>query len=822
MDRDLEVSKRRPKPAAEARPLRRRWLQWLKWSVLAIALLVFADVVYAAVTLPSIPKGGFNPAQATMVYDMNGKEVGPLSGDVFRVPVGFKEIPEDLRNAYVASEDIRFYQHLGVDPRGIARALVTDIRAGEIREGGSTITQQVARMAFLSPKQNVNRKLQEMMLALLLERQYSKDEILTLYLNQAYLGNGAYGVGAGAQLYFSKSAADLTLGEAATLVGLTPSPERYNPLRDLQLATERRNVVLDRMVTAGYITTSQAEKEKAKPLKVRQGKPNLEYPHPWYMDAVREELETRYGLDDRMVDLMGLKVYTGLDVNAQTTAEKTIGGNGNFPKAPEGLEAAMAAIDPQTGEVRALIGGRHYSVQAGFNRATDLRRSPGSSIKPIISYAPAYEYAGMTPESKVDDSALDIGGWRPHNFDYKFHGEVTIREAARVSMNIPAIKLLDEVGVSKGRKFAEGLGLTFEPEDDSLTLALGGMSRGVSPLQMAAAYQAFANGGIYREPHLIVRVESIDGVIKVPAPESHQAMSPRTAYNVTDTLKTVIKSGTGTGASLPRPMAGKTGTSELPAIAEFEGKEGNTDAWFVGYTPDFAAAVWMGCDTTDRTHFLPPSVNGSTYPTRFWRQIASAALSNKPALEFPGPDGRMPKAPEPVQEEPQPEQKETTPPVVKDLTATPGSQPGSVTLSWKAEQVTGQAPENVQYYIYRGEGGQVVADQAHQVSSTTGTTAIDLPGKAGTYAYMVVAVDPKTGKQGTPSGVATVTVAETKPADGGTKPDDGGTKPSDGGTKPGDGGTKPGDGGTKPGDGGTGGSTGGTDSGGLIPPILKP
>jgi len=770
--------------------LRLRLGTLLKWGAALIAIGLMADILYALLTLPPLPAGGISPDRPSMVYAMDGTEIGPLS-DIFRIPVDIKEVPDHLINAYIASEDVRFHQHLGVDPRGILRALVTNLLAGEIQEGGSTITQQVVRMAFLTTKQTLNRKIQEAALALLLERQYTKQEILNMYLNQVYLGNGAYGVGAGAKLYFDKDVADLTLGEAAMLAGITPSPENYNPLLKPDIAERQRNIVLDRMVVAGYLTAEEAEAEKAKPLEIRQGRLDTVQRYPWYMEAVRRELRDRYHLDERVIDLMGLKIYTGLDPALQAAAEQAMEAR-IFPESvPDGLQGAFVAIDPRNGEVRALVGGRNKPVSGGFNRATDGRIAPGSAFKPVMVYAPAFEYAGLTPESKVEDTPININGWQPKNWDGQYRGTVTVREAARLSLNPPAVRMLQMVGLPRAKQMAQRLGIRFAEGDDSLTLALGAMQEGISPLQLAAAYQAFANGGYYYEPHLVTRVEAVDGVLKPKALEARRAMSSRTAYLVTDILQTVVQSGTGTGAKLDRPMAGKTGTVELPSSPEFTGLEGNAAAWFVGYTPDLVAAVWLGYDQIDPQHYLPSSINGSTYPTTLWRRIVGTALSGRPALAFPGVDGKpsgvaqrskpaAPQKPEP-QPEPEPEPVQLQP--VTGVTLLPGSSPGEVVLVW-----SGSLPENAQgrvaYRIFRGGVPNVPLDEAHTLATVTENLYVDHPPAGGTYYYRVAMVDLTTQTLGTPSApVGVVLLGPSLPGPGEGEGTPGtGNGPSDGGT----------------------------------------
>jgi membrane peptidoglycan carboxypeptidase len=337
----------------------------------------------------------------------------------------------------------------------------------------------------------------------------------------------------------------------------------------------------------------------------------------------------------------------------------------------------------------------------------------------------------VTPDTKVDDKPLDIAGWKPQNFDFKFRGQVTVREAASHSLNIPAINLLQRVGLEKSAGFAAQLGIPIAKEDRSLNLALGSMNRGINPLQLAGAYQAFANGGTYVQPHLITRVEAADGPLPAKPVETHRAMAPKTAYLVTDVLKTVVKEGTGVGALLNRPMAGKTGTVELPGIPEFQGKKGSAAAWFVGYTPDLVGAIWLGYDQTNQEHFLPPEVNGSTHPTRIWQQVVGAFLDGQPALPFPGPDGKLPQAAKPPAAvkppEPTPPQTEAPLPGIRGLTASPGIAPGTVDVRWDVD--AGQTGA-VAFQVARGTTPDVPMDRA--VALVPGSSFTDMPPGPGT------------------------------------------------------------------------------------------
>jgi len=755
-------------------------------GALAFALWLLFCLGSALWAFAALPGGELEPGQPSVVYAADGSEVGLLTGYLYQEPVSLADLPPHVAQAFVASEDIRFYRHHGVDPRGIARAVITNLRARTIAEGGSTITQQVARNTFLTQRQTLTRKVREAFLALLLEARFEKDEILGLYLNQLYMGHGTYGVGAAARIYFDKDAADLSLGEAATLAGIAPSPENFSPLRNPEAAQRRRDAVLDRMVAAGYLSQEQADAEKAQPLEVVPGELDAQNPHPWYLDEVRAELRSRYRLGAEQAALMGLEIHTGLDPVMQDAAEELLAARIFPANTPDGVEAAFAAVDPRTGEVRALVGGREYPPGGGLNRASRGRVSPGSVLKPVVVYAPAIEYAGLTPDSIVLDEPIDVDGWEPQNWDYKFRGEVTLREAARLSLNTPAVRLMEQVGVERARSFAERLGIPITAEDRNLPLALGSMAEGVSPLDLAGAYQPFANGGTYRTPHLITSVVTADGrLVRGRAAAERQAMRPQTAYAVTDLLQTVVQQGTGTGALLDRPMAGKTGTVELPQSEAFQDLSGNSAAWFVGYTPDVVASVWVGYDEVDPEHYLPPEVNGSTYPTWIWRQVVGQALAGRPVLAFPGPDGGAPalvespaQPAEPASPEPAEEPAQPVLPAIVDLAASPGPQPGSVNLTWRAEGGN-VAVGDLRFQILRTTDAAVPAADAEVVATVAGPPYLDVLSQPGAYYYRVVAVDPASGATGQPSEPLLVQVRMEETAPGQEQPGPGGETPGE-------------------------------------------
>jgi len=589
-------------------------------------------LVYSSIRdMPKLSPDTLESGASTMIYDKDRNLVTQI-GAKNSIPVDLEDVPENVRNAFLAIEDPRFYQHHGISLRGIARAAWSDLSSGSIKEGGSTITQQLVKISFLTPERTIKRKIQEIILAFQVERHYTKDEILEMYLNNIYLGEGAYGIQAAAQTYFGKDIKQVkSLEEAALLGGLPQAPSAYSPYRDPQAALARRNTVLDSMAKYNFISESEAEKAKAKELKVETREPaGRQYPYPYFIDYVTDKLIEKYG--ETEVFKGGLKVYTSLDPKIQQIAEAAMARKTNFPSSrtdannmlqPQG---AVVLLDPHTGYIKALVGGREHTQQRQWNRATQTTRQPGSAFKPIAAYGPAIEYKGLGPASVVDDIPVKYGSYEPRNFDGKYRGLITLRTALTHSVNVVAVRLLmDTVGINEAIRFASGLGIKLDPQVHGASMALGGLHNGVTPLQMASAYGAFANQGVYIEPTAIIRVEKSDGVIlEQPVPKQRQAMKATTAYLITDMLKSVMQSGTGTGAQIGRPAAGKTGTTD-------DGK----DIWFVGYTPELVASVWIGYDKPTAM----PQAFGSTYPAWIWQEIMSKALSGVPVKDFSRPDG---------------------------------------------------------------------------------------------------------------------------------------------------------------------------------------
>lgn len=564
------------------------------------------------------------PAASSQIYDINGNELANVHAEQNRVPVKISQVPEHLKDAFIAVEDVRFYEHSGVDPKGIMRAVFANITNKGVAEGGSTITQQLAKNAYLTQDRTYKRKIQEVFLALQLERKYTKDEILELYLNQIYFGQGAYGVQAAAKTYFGKDVKDLDLNECAMLAGIPKSPNYFSPLNNLQAAQERKSVVLDQMAKYGYISASTAAKTKAESMNlVKPQKQDTGGLASYFIDYVTQQMIEKYGAD--AVYQEGLKIYTTLDVDMQKAAEAAMqnlpvhstDGSGN--KQPQ---AALVAIEPSTGYIKAMVGGRGTDQ---FNRATMAERQPGSSFKPFV-FAAALEN-GLTPSSTVEDKPINIGGWQPQNYSRNFNGTVTMRYVAEQSLNVPTVKIAQEVGMEKIIYLAEKMGIsTFVKDgranDMNYAVSIGGMTKGVTPLEMTSAYGTFANDGVHVEPVAIVKVLNQKGeVLEEAHPKSEQVLKKSTANNLTSMLMGVIARGTGTGANIGRPAAGKTGTTD-----------NYQDAWFVGYVPDLVAGVWVGCDDNARMG----SMTGGTTPATIWKAFMSKVVQTMPNKNFNG------------------------------------------------------------------------------------------------------------------------------------------------------------------------------------------
>lgn len=599
----------------------------------ALVLVIIAGLMFGYIfaAYQSLPEVGNNmrPAVSSQVFDSQGKLITTLHSDQNRLPIDINKVPKNLQNAFIAAEDNRFYDHIGVDPIGILRAVVTNLTNRGIAQGGSTITQQLAKNAFLSQDQTLKRKIQEAILALELERKYSKKEILEMYMNQIYFGRGAYGIQTAAHTYFGKDVGDLTLAECAMIAGLPKSPNYYSS--SVNEATARKNVVVGQMEKYGYITPSQAEEAKKSSLDIKQkSTSNTTDETAYFIDYVTQEIAQKYGDDALYKD--GLKIYTTLDTDKQHAAVQAMRHLPETHTDDQGLtqpQGAIISIDPKTGHILAMVGGRG---QDSFNRASMAVRQPGSAFKPFV-YMTAMEH-DMTPDTIMEDKKVEYGGWSPHNADNSYQGRMPLWKALALSVNTVAVQLADKVGPSNVIANAKKLGITTlvedgSPNDDNLaSAALGGLTKGVTPLEMAAAYGAFANKGVYIKPTAIVKILDRNGNVledNSSDVQKTQVMSEKTAYEMTSMLEGVITRGTGTAASIGRPAAGKTGTTD-----------DNHDAWFIGYTPDIVTAVWVGDDTGSQSL---GEIYGGTVPAQIWHDYMASAVSGTSAYDFDVPAG---------------------------------------------------------------------------------------------------------------------------------------------------------------------------------------
>ena len=618
---------RKTKPRrSTARTRRQLFMSVLKgtahWSAVAAVWGLVAAICLAtwyAYDLPDVDKALTETRRPTIsVVAADGSELATL-GDLYGMPVSLADLPPALPQAVMATEDRRFYSHFGLDIIGLARATVANIAAGRIVQGGSTITQQVAKNLFLTPRRSIKRKAQELLLALWLEHKFSKDQILTVYLNRVYLGNGAYGMEAAARKYFGKPARALSTYQAAMLAGLLKAPSRYNPLNSPALAQKRTEQVLANMVAAGYLSRQKADAAKAdkgRTVAVSGGRRFARH----FIDWVAEQVSAYVSPGDK-----DIVVVTTLDVGLQRLAEARARALLDKAGKKSGVsETALVAMTPGGG-VRAMVGGRDYA-QSQFNRAAQALRQPGSAFKPFV-YLAGLE-AGLGPQTRIIDAPLTVGDWSPRNFSRRFEGEVTLSQALSRSINTVAVRVAESAGRNRVIETARRLGLTAKLSPEP-SLALG--SAEVSLTELTAAYAAFANGGYGVWPHAITEIRETSGRVLYRRSGSGpgRVMSAANAATMNAMLSSVITSGTGRAAALPRPAAGKTGTSQ-----NFR------DAWFVGYSAELVTGVWMGNDDGRPMR----KVTGGGLPAKLWRAFMTAALDGVAPRPLPG----MKQTPEPA------------------------------------------------------------------------------------------------------------------------------------------------------------------------------
>jgi penicillin-binding protein 1A len=605
---------RRPRAARRPRRLFVRLLKFVFLLLLWVAILGGGTIGYFALTLPDTSQLGVSLRRPTVtILAEDGSTLANL-GDLFGEPLILKQMSPFLPQAVIATEDRRFYRHFGIDPIGLLRAAIIDLRARHVVQGGSTISQQLAKILFLTPERSLSRKMRETLLALWLEHRFAKDQILEIYLNRVYLGAGTYGVDAAAHRYFNKSAREVSLYEAAVIAGLLKAPSRFSPANDKARAAQRAEQVLANMADAGFITTAQAQTAaQQKPQLAKT--PSLSRGSRYFADWIVDQIDGFSGTQDR-----DLVVTTTLDPKMQAAGEKSISDtldrNGDKYEVGQG---ALVAMTPD-GAIRVMVGGDDYA-DSQFNRATQALRQPGSSFKPVV-YLAAIE-RGLKPTDHFIDQPIRIGKWEPHNFENKYRGDVSVADAIALSLNSVAAQVVQRVGVNNVIATARQLGITADIGADA-SIALG--TSEVSLIELTAAYAPFASGGTGAWPYGIVEIRDAHGgvIYRRDGSGPGRVIDPGIAGTMNQLLSGVIGYGTGKAAKLDRPAAGKTGTTQ-----------DSRDALFIGYTADLVCGVWFGNDDDSPMK----NVTGGTLPAHAWHDFMSVATHGMPVRPLPGENG---------------------------------------------------------------------------------------------------------------------------------------------------------------------------------------
>lgn len=597
------------------------WSNMRNFCIFGGACILAAGVAFE-VYLTSLPPiknlDEFKPNIVTQFYSHDGKVIKTFTAYSFK-KIDIQDVPEDFIHALIATEDKNFYKHHGYDITGLARSTVQNVLAGHVVQGASTLTQQLARILFLSNERTFDRKIKELVVAARIEKSVSKDKILEMYVNNVYLGSGAYGIEAAAQTYFGKHIGQLKLSELALIAGLPQAPSVYSPFNNMDLAVQRRNQVLTRMYKMKYITKEQYE--SAKEAKVHlTAMPQFYTTNkaPYFCDYVLKELE-KLGFDETDISQGGYKVITTLDFDTQDAVNNAILKNlRNYGLTKANQQAAVFSFSPIDGRILAYAGGKDYT-KSQFDRVQAIRPS-GSAFKPFV-YAAAME-KGILPNDLIQDSPIKIGDWAPKNYAHKYRGQIPVYKALMVSSNVCAVRLIQDVGIRAVVQIARTLGISTPLEYD-YTIALG--SNGVKLFELTRAYGAFANGGYLVQPFAIERIETSRGKVVYRAPKTRisRQLSLKTAAEMTAMLKTVIQRGTGAAANIGVPAAGKTGTTD-----DYK------DASFVGYTPNIVTGVWVGNDDNSDMR----SIQGGTVPALIWRDVMKVATKPYGNVDFNYPE----------------------------------------------------------------------------------------------------------------------------------------------------------------------------------------
>ena len=595
----------------------------LKRLVILAAAMFLGGIVSLKAYLMMVPPianlSDFRPNMVTTIYSYEGEVIKTFNACMFS-KVSIEEVPKELQQAVIATEDKNFYRHSGYDLFGLTRSMLENILAGKVVQGGSTITQQLSRMLFLSNEKTYTRKLKEIIIAAKIEKSLSKDKILEMYLNNVYLGSGAYGVDGASQTYFNKRLNQLTLSEMALIAGLPQAPSVYSPYNNIKLAEKRRNRVLERMYKMRYIDKETMKKAKAEPITLStMPRYYTLNKAPYFCDYVMKELE-KLGFTEQEISQGGYKIITTLDYNAQLVANETILKTlASWGLTGQKNQAAVFSYSTVDGKILVYAGGKNYG-ESQYDRVTQAVRPPGSAFKPFI-YTAALQ-KGLGPNDMIDDTPHSIGTWSPHNYGNKYRGRIPLYKALMVSSNVCAVKLIEYVGVRPVIQVARVMGIT-TPLQYDFTIGLG--SNGVKLFEITRAYGVYASGGYKVEPYAIERIESSRGKVLYSAPRTRveKVLETDIAATMTAMLKTVVKHGTGMAANIGKPCAGKTGTTD-----DYK------DAWFVGYTPSIATGVWVGNDDNSRMGGL----TGGTVPAIIWKNVMLKATEPYGNENFGYPD----------------------------------------------------------------------------------------------------------------------------------------------------------------------------------------
>ena len=696
-------------------------------AVFLIGLLGYLGILLAGNYVIDEKKLVMN--SATELVDEDGELITKLYFEN-REPISIDDIPDHVQEAFVATEDSRFYDHHGLDVKAIGRALYRDILAGGKVEGGSTITQQLAKNVFLTNDKSWLRKTKEAVIAINLERSYSKEKILEMYLNQIYFEHGAYGIQSASTMFFNKPASELSVEEGAMLAGLPKAPSNYSPINHPEESKDRRDLVLTLMEKHDYLTPEEAVRLQGKTLALDIAEVTKEPAYLTYIDMTLQEAKTRYNLSNEEVLRGGYKIVVPLNPSLQKAAYEQFQNEALFPgSADNPPQGGFSMMDAASGGVVAVQGGRDY-VQKGFNHVT-AKRQPGSALKPLAVYAPALEKKEYSPYTLLKDEKIDYDGYSPSNYNNQYEGQLSLYDAVRVSANAPAVWLLNDIGIPYSKSYLEKSGLSVEDRD--LKIALGGIDKGVSPFEMMEAYRPFIEDGKHIEPFFISKLYNNDGKLVGEANQNEEKVySKQTAWYMTRILEGVVKNGTATSGKSEVAVAGKTGTTSYEGVSG-----GSRDAWFVGFTPEYVGAVWMGYDRTTDSHYLS---GGSEYPVQLFKKVVNASSNENSQKEFKKPSG--------VKDM----EKPISLPNINDVRAQFDFLYGlpAVKLKW-----TASSDERVVYHIYEIKDGE--REQIAEVDGSGEYTRNSIS-FFGSVSYEVVPFNPLTEQEGEVSNEASVSL----------------------------------------------------------------